>query len=337
MAPFSQLHLISFSLFTIIATVQAVIPTCSGLYGQPTRENCIWLVGGLAVGWPNTDIADSDFFYALRDTPKPDELTEAEYRNWFEVPKLVSHGSREKLILTLFAPNSQMDKVSKQILTLNANICALQASQLGLDVGGYQDCTAPPADDAFYDFLEQNLLGGVTEYSVNPPGTPASTPSPKCGEPCYGEINLCSTTDWCKCQADAFQGVGSARFQGTCKSSYFSYSSGLHGKRELSMGPPNSSVVDVRVHSGEPPLSEHDIAKRMALPVAAEASLELAVCPCNCTYVSIECCKSENKGIVYEAKEKNLGGLEPPAGQCCDQATGAFKTGARNGTGPSCV
>lgn len=56
-------------------------------------------------------------------------------------------------------------------------------------------------------------------------------------------------------------------------------------------------------------------------------------CPCNCTYVSKQCCTSDS-GFVYEEPAKHLGSLRPPMETLeCDLTTGDWKekNGTRNG------
>ncbi|KAL8652094.1 MAG: hypothetical protein Q9210_002886 [Variospora velana] len=48
-------------------------------------------------------------------------------------------------------------------------------------------------------------------------------------------------------------------------------------------------------------------------------------CPCNCTYVSKQCCNSDT-GIVYEEPANHLGSLRAPMGDLeCDRTTGEWK------------
>ncbi|KAI4266370.1 MAG: hypothetical protein L6R35_006956 [Caloplaca aegaea] len=52
-------------------------------------------------------------------------------------------------------------------------------------------------------------------------------------------------------------------------------------------------------------------------------------CPCNCTYVSKQCCSSSDDttdGIVHEPPANHLGALRPPMGYLeCDRTTGEWK------------
>ena len=214
---------------------------------------------------------------------------------------------------------------------------------------------AETADDqAFYDFLEQAFpeVGGTADPPPDANGGPVEEKppvqkAPKCGETCFGQLNPCSTADSCRCIADPWQGVGSARFQGTCKNSYFSYAWGSRGRGLLANGTNNMDVILV---DGRPPKSTGDPAGSFASAVAElkasgtlaatfpKGSIAPAACPCNCTYASTQCCVADpDEGLVYEAPSKNLGPLEPPAGQCCDTITGLFTDGSRDGSEPFCA
>ena len=256
----------------------------------------------------------------------------------------VSLGTRENLYLSLFAPGSHMDMV-RQTIETSQFLCAIlwPRNPTSSTISGYRPCYQHSSNDDYYNFLLQ-------VFPESRPGAPSTNrPAPKCGEACSGGVNVCATTDSCRCLAKKRTapdsqdpwGLKRSRFGTSCQASYFSYAS--HGRGLLESGLGNISTPEIVLVEGAAPKPSGAI-----LPLAAGGSQRLsasmpqgsitpAACACNCTYVSVQCCRAPENGMIHEPADKQLGVVDPPPGQCCDDVTGVLRSGAQFRDEPYCA
>ena len=214
-------------------------------------------------------------------------------------------GDNNRLLLVLYARNSDFDNRVRRKLALGEPILGLERANGAIEPGTASDADF---DDASSTIGPTGLGGGNMPDSA--------TSGPACGQYCWGPGAPCDAASGCRCIADAWQGVGSAFFTGSCKVPYRltgSLSSGA-GERELlgSAAGGGTNLTNATVSVSSDSIVEGGLAADTA-------------CPCNCTYVSRACCTSAT-GIVHEAPDLKLGMLMAPnASLVCDGTTGHFR------------
>lgn len=176
------------------------------------------------------------------------------------------------------------------ILTLFAPDSDYEKAIQSMIQAGESICAQEAASGASVD------ITGAASCGSTPPSAPNTFTGPICGRSCWSSANLCSGRDGCRCIAGSHQGVGSRFFSRLCK--------------------PALGTNTTQVANGSVPAD------------TSSATVTLAVCPCNCTYVS-EACYESLTGIVHEPAVMNLGELEPPVSSCCNTTTGGIQQGRR--------
>ncbi|KAG8530595.1 uncharacterized protein KY384_005098 [Bacidia gigantensis] len=157
---------------------------------------------------------------------------------------------------------------------------------------------------------------------------------PKCGATCSGHSNPC--TGDCHCIADTLENPKASIFKSICTDSFFAFAS----RRRLMASVPSGLEDDAfYLVSGPEPVPDNATGFPVAPPPSFNRLGDIvggaAACPCNCTYISIACCTSEN-GMVQERPGLKLGAVLPPDGQCCNAVSGELNAGEYVGNDTTC-
>ena len=242
---------------------------------------------------------------------------------WLILFGLLFLGHRGFLTLILYQWGSEIDRSINQQLTLEMPIIwnpFLQAidSPPNLpqaDNNGAQNAAAGDSVGS------QGSVNGIENANHQVPAnsntapvvSDSKAPLAYCGQACYGPIDSCDPLTGCNCIADDFQGGSSGLFSGRCGVVYSS--TAIRGRRLRSF--------DIEQASQNLSFAFPSLTRVVGPSIGAAAASELTdtACPCNCTYVSHECCNSVD-GIVREAAAKRLGALRMPDGVSCNTTTG---------------
>lgn len=215
---------------------------------------------------------------------------------------LIIAGSRANLIIALYAPGSPFDNAVNQWRQEATATC--QGSKIFEDVatgasGSIDAGSCTDMEQDFWDSLSE--IEHLSDFpDVDSLGSSANT-APKLGEPCFGPVSACATSDGCRCIAEVSTESGGQYFTGTCKPSHYAVD--------------EQRLSEVLVE-GEDPMNKSKIASAGANGTVGAMALMPAFCPCNCTYVSEACCDAPS-GIITESSKLKLGELRPE--QCLEE------------------
>lgn len=153
----------------------------------------------------------------------------------------------------------------------------------------------------------------------------------QCGRTPYCSRSSDCSNEGCKCVADGNINYWSSSCKAFSVDSTAVLASGGRGLLEDAGGANTSATTTTTTNSSDPtPPTARTGATSIMIQGSSTLLSDLA-CPCNCTYVSKQCCTSAS-GIVHEDPVHRLGALSPPPNGTleCDLRTGDWRQKKKN-------